>query len=57
MKAIRILICSFFALTILNACAKKNPVGSFQSVECHTICNNGTCTQQCVGATGDYYKK
>lgn len=57
MKVIQILICSLLALVMLNACVKKKPVGSFQSVECRTICNNGTCTQQCVGAAGDYYKK
>lgn len=42
----------------MSACAsKKEPIGNFQSVECRTICTGESCTQQCVGASGDYYKK
>lgn len=40
-----------------SACSHKKPVGSYQAIECQTICQNGQCTQQCVGASGDYYKK
>lgn len=60
MKTLHIILYSILTLYVVNfgACsAKKKPVGNFQSVECRTICNNGSCTQQCVGASGDYYEK
>ena len=55
---VKIVICALMVAIALSACSsKKQPVGNFQSVECRTICSNGECTQQCVGASGDYYAK
>ena len=55
---IKEVICVLMMSLALSACSsKKQPVGNFQSVECRTICTNGVCTQQCVGASGDYYAK
>ncbi|BDB65018.1 hypothetical protein T36_1480 [Helicobacter cinaedi] len=55
---IKVVICVLMMSLALSACSsKKQPVGNFQSVECRTICSNGACTQQCVGASGDYYAK
>ncbi|AAP76767.1 hypothetical protein LS66_007385 [Helicobacter sp. MIT 03-1614] len=59
MKYISIVIYIAFSIGILSACSakQKKPIGNFQSVECRTICNNNQCTQQCISASGDYYKK
>ena len=58
MKLLYTLLCVNLCIFSLNDCSsKKQPVGNFQSVECRTICNNNQCTQQCIGASGDYYKK
>lgn len=55
--SIKTLLCACITALALSACGAKKPVGNFQSVECRTLCTNGSCTQQCVGASGDYYKK
>ncbi|MGI0405730.1 hypothetical protein ACRE1S_06865 [Helicobacter himalayensis] len=47
-------VCGMFAL---SACGKPKPVGSYQALECKTICAKGECQQQCVNVSGDYYKK
>ena len=58
MKALYIGVCVAFLAVFFSACSgKKKPICNFQSVECHTICNANECTQQCVSASGDYYKK
>lgn len=54
----KVIVCALMVSIALSACSsKKQPVGNFQSVECRTICTNGACTQQCIGASGDYYAK
>lgn len=45
------------SLVLFSGCGGKKPIGSYQAIECQTICQKGQCTQQCVGASGDYYKK
>ncbi|MCH5314017.1 MAG: hypothetical protein J1E28_06480 [Helicobacter sp.] len=58
MKTICAFVCLFLCAYSFSACSsKKQPVGNFQSVECRTICQGNECTQQCVGASGNYYKK
>lgn len=61
MKSLCAFICMFIYMMVglftYSACAKKQPVGNFKSVECRTICDKTQCTQQCVSASGDYYKK
>lgn len=56
---VKVVICALMVAIALSACSskKQQPVGNFHSVECRTICNNGACTQQCIGASGDYYAK
>lgn len=59
MKMMSYLLCAVICAFSFVACAKKpsNPVGNFQSVECRTTCNAKECFQQCVGASGDFYRK
>ncbi|WP_194145683.1 hypothetical protein [Helicobacter jaachi] len=57
MKNVALVCLLFISAMVWGACSKKQPVGEFQSVECRTICTSGQCSQQCIGASGDLYKK
>ncbi|WP_394954526.1 hypothetical protein [uncultured Helicobacter sp.] len=52
-----IMFVGIVSLSLISGCSSKKPIGSYQAIECQTICQQGQCTQQCVGASGDYYKK
>lgn len=56
MKSIALIVATL-AIFGFNACGSKKPVGNYKSVECRTVCSGGECTQKCVGASGNYYKK